>query len=291
VTRPLPQLDIEDLRRDDLFVAVLTVLLAHELEQGVVDDGAARVEERARRRLGVKAEEIELTPELAVVAALELLDPFEVGVELFFRAERGAVEPLEHLVALVALEVGAGGLEEPHRADLTGPLEMGPATEIDEITVLVEGDRFALGDVLEADELDVLAPTSHDHADLVATDLGALEGKILGDDLAHLLLDAIEVFRFEGPREAEVVLVLLRVILAAGIDGSTRPQPFDSVRHDVLGGVADDIARLGVLDRHDPQRRILGEPGAQIHQPSIDLTGDGVVGEARADGGGHIEDR
>ena len=56
VPRTLPQLDIEDLRGDDLVVAVSTVLLTHELDEGVVNDRPPWVEERARRRLGVEGE-------------------------------------------------------------------------------------------------------------------------------------------------------------------------------------------------------------------------------------------
>ncbi len=63
VARALPQLDVEDLRGDDLVIAVGPVLLPHELEQGVVDQRAARVEEGARRRLRVERKQIEFATE------------------------------------------------------------------------------------------------------------------------------------------------------------------------------------------------------------------------------------
>ena len=53
-----------------------------------------------------------------MIAPLELLEAREVGLELLLRGEGGAIDALQHLVALVTLEVGTRGLEQPHRADL-----------------------------------------------------------------------------------------------------------------------------------------------------------------------------
>ena len=75
VPRDVPQLDVVDLRRDDLVVwPAVGVELAHEPLEPVVDPRALRMEERAGRRVGVEAVEIELLAELAVVAPLRLFD-------------------------------------------------------------------------------------------------------------------------------------------------------------------------------------------------------------------------
>ena len=114
----LEQASIEDLRRDDLFVAVVDVELADELDELVVDERAARQEERHRRRPLVEHEELELLAELSVVARARLLEHLQVRVELLLRRERRAVDALEHRVALVAAPVRARDARQLHDAEV-----------------------------------------------------------------------------------------------------------------------------------------------------------------------------
>ena len=74
----LPELDVEDLRRDHLVVAVALVEPADVGDQLVVDDRALRVEERAPRRDRVEAEEVELLAEPAMIAPLGFLEALQV---------------------------------------------------------------------------------------------------------------------------------------------------------------------------------------------------------------------
>ena len=57
-------------------------------------------------------EEIELPAEDPVVALPRLLQPVEVGLEVFLLEPGGAVDPLEHLPLLVAPPIGAGGVQQ-----------------------------------------------------------------------------------------------------------------------------------------------------------------------------------
>ncbi len=65
--------------------------------------------------------------------------------------------------------------------------------------------------------------------------------------------------------------------------GVPGPQPLDRVGEDVLGGVADDLAALGVLAVTMRERGVLDERRAQVDQLAVELAGDGVAGEPRAD--------
>ena len=56
----------------------------------------------------LNAEEVELLAEDAMVAARGFFKAREVGVEIFLREERGAVDALELRILLVAEPVGAG---------------------------------------------------------------------------------------------------------------------------------------------------------------------------------------
>ena len=74
MARDPEELGIEDLGRDDLFIAAAPVLLAEVREQPVVERGALRQEERGRRRERMEREEFELAAELPVVARTGLLE-------------------------------------------------------------------------------------------------------------------------------------------------------------------------------------------------------------------------
>jgi hypothetical protein len=96
VTGGVEQLHVEDLRGDDLLVAVLAVQLAHVGLQQVVDGRAAAGEERAGRGDRIEVEQAELLAELAVVAGLRLLEQAQVLLELLAVGERGPVDALQH---------------------------------------------------------------------------------------------------------------------------------------------------------------------------------------------------
>src|SRR5712691_5423833 len=108
-------------------------------------------EGRAGRVLG-EAEQIELAPEPAVVAAARLLEPLEVGVEIGLRVEGGPVDPGQLLRVLVATPVRPGEAGQLDRLDRARVLEVRPAAEVGEVVLRVEGD-WALGG---RDELDLV---------------------------------------------------------------------------------------------------------------------------------------
>ena len=95
-------------------------------------------------------------------------------------------------------------------------------------------------------------PLAERRQGLVDRQLGAHRRVVLGDDLLHLGLDAREVGL--GDRLGQ-----LEVVVEAVLDGradrvlGARPEPQDGLRHDVRGGVTQDLERLGVvgLERDD----------------------------------------
>ena len=78
----------------------------------------------------------------------------EVLVQLLLRGERGAVDPLEHRVALVAAPVGAGERQHLEGLDVAGAVDVRAPAQIDEVAVLEERDLLVLGDRL--DDLDLV---------------------------------------------------------------------------------------------------------------------------------------
>src|SRR5262249_58396247 len=82
VPRLLPQLLVDEDRRGDLLIPRGVEILAHEALELAHDRPAARQPDRRPRRDLVEDEEVELAPELAVVALLGLLQTPEMAVEL-----------------------------------------------------------------------------------------------------------------------------------------------------------------------------------------------------------------
>src|SRR6266508_1474772 len=103
VTGGPPEVGVVELRRADLVVAALGVL------------------------------------EPPVVAALRLLEPMQILLEILGVVEGGAVHARQLRLGLVAAPVRACEREELHRLDRLRVLKMRSAAEIDEIPLLVEG--------------------------------------------------------------------------------------------------------------------------------------------------------
>src|SRR5207244_6053480 len=104
-----------------------------------------------------------------VVPLLRLLEPPQMLVELLLREPRGAVDALEHRVALVAPPVGAGGREQLEVLHVRGRRHVRPAAEVDEVALPVERDARRLDPLedLRLERLTALAqqaarvPTRH----------------------------------------------------------------------------------------------------------------------------------
>ena len=113
----MPQLLVEDVRGLDLLVAARVELLL-DCALDLAPEGHPRGEpERHSRRLFGEHEQAELLAELAVVALARLLEALEVLLELLLGREGGAVDPRQHLAALVAAPVGARNRGQLERAD------------------------------------------------------------------------------------------------------------------------------------------------------------------------------
>src|SRR5262249_23046487 len=120
VAGPLPQLGGQDVRSADLDVAARQDLLPHVLDERVEADGPLRQPEREPGRLGQEREELHLLPDLAVVAALGLLQTMEVRRQLVLPEERRRVDALELLALLVAAPVRARDREQLEGAEPPG---------------------------------------------------------------------------------------------------------------------------------------------------------------------------
>ncbi len=119
----------------------------------------------------------------------------------------------------------------------------------------------------------------------------AHEPRFLGEDLPHLLLDVFEIFGREGMLHQKIVLELLAVIRPADVDLRVREETLHGIRHHVLGGMADHLARLRIFAGDDLDRCVGVERSAQIHQAPIEAAREGRSREPRSNGPRNVQDR
>src|SRR5687767_8233365 len=148
-----------------------------------------------------------------MVALACLLEPLEVRVQLLLRCPGRAVDALQLGALLVPAPVGAGDTQQLEGADLFCAPDVRAAAEVLESALLVERDPVPLhafgvgalgrlvahafgttaGEVADQLYLERLAALLEDGDCLGRRELTPLEGRVLLDQLAHPLLDLLEV--------------------------------------------------------------------------------------------------
>ena len=234
-----------------------------------------------------EVEEVELRPEPPVVARARLLEPLEVGVEVGLRVERGAVDPGQLGVVLVAAPVRAGEPGQLERLDRRRVLQMRPAAEVGEVArrcdwvysemspsaVSTSSTLYGSPSASKRSRASSREISSRDHSRPSAISRRTSSSISLEVGVADRL------------RELEVVVeaVLDR---RADRDLHARVEPPHSLGEQVRRRVAQDVERVGVagvarrqeldlLAVRERQPQVLDEPfGADEH---------GLLGELRAD--------
>ena len=142
-------------------------------------------EDQPRPQLVREGEQVQISAQLAVVAKPGLLLPLQVPVQLLLGAPGGAVDPLQHGLALVPVPVGPGRMEQPEGGDLPGVMDMGATAEVEEVAGPVAADHLVLGDPLDELHLEALPAPAELGQRFLAVQLRALVERAPGGDLAH----------------------------------------------------------------------------------------------------------
>ena len=231
----------------------------------VADDRALGVEHREPgAELVGEREQVELLPELAVVALLGLGQARQVVLLVLQGRPGGAVDALELRVLLRAHPVRGGRAHDLDRADELGRGQVRAAAEVAPdalavaVVVVVRGELAAadLHDLvgvgalaLGLDQLELVRLVCEFGAGLVeGRVLAAVEGLPLLDDLEHALLDGLEVVGVERLGDVEVVVETVGDGWSDAELGLV--QLLHRLRHDVRGGVAHDVEPVRAAERH-----------------------------------------
>ncbi len=165
-------------------------------------------------------EQLQVFAQLAMVALLRLLQPFQILVQLFLRGPGRAVDALEHRALLVAAPVRPRHAHQLDRADLTRAFHVWPATQIEERPLLVDAD-LGVGQVLDNLNFVGLVMLAEVFQRLCARPAALHERMIRRDAGAHALLDGGEVF---GRQRARQLHVIVEAILDGWADGEAARQ-------------------------------------------------------------------
>ncbi len=199
-------------------------------------------------------EQVQLAAEPAVVALLRLLDLGDVGLELLLVEERGAVDALKHLAVGPALPVGTGDREQLECADLAGVGDVRASAEVDELALAVEAEDAVLVQlVVDVLDLERLAEVGDELPGLGDRQGEPLERLGVAGDLRHLGLDGGEVVLGEVPAGDHDIIIEAIGGGRPERQSDAREQPHDGPGHDVGGRVPQDVERLAVPGREDPQ--------------------------------------
>ncbi len=234
-----PKLPVQDQRRPDLLVAGTAMLLTPEREQLFDNDHAVMVKERKTRALPMEAEKIEFAAETAVIPFFRLFQHLQMRSELLPGGETGAVDPLQHGLALIATPVSSSQPGKSEGPNPAGVRNVRPGAEIDKFTLLVKRDGLIFRQVGDELALVRLVPFFIKSERLFPAELAPLERQLLSDNLFHFLLYFPEILRRNG-------LLKFKIVVETLLDSRTDPQPgsgvkpFHRLRQDMAGAVTVD---------------------------------------------------
>ena len=281
------------------------VHLEREVLHQLADEGTLGVEDRqAAADLRREVEEVELEPELAVVAALRLGKPVEMRGERRLGLPGGAVDSLQLRAVLVAAPVRTGDAGQLEMAEAARPRYVRPAAQVDEVRAVAvrrhhRRARGGLGGELgvdptvrRGDALDDLAferLRGEEREPLLDRAHLAHEGLVRDDDRAHRRLDRRQVLVGEAPVLGQLEVVV-ETVLDRRPDREARPREESEhrLRHHVRRGVAEDGATFVDSPGDDPHDVAVVEHRAEVGEDPVHLGDHGVGRQSLADRRGEI---
>ena len=284
----LEQLRLGDVRAVDELVTGLDVLAPRVVLELAAHDAALRVENhQARTDFVGEAEQVQLGAELAVIAALRLLDELEVLVERLLRLPCGAVDALQAGVVLVAPPVRGRAAGQLERRNVSRRRDVRAAAQIAPFPFAGTGIEVVVGGELVAADLHHLgvAGLVIDEFELVRLVRELFAGFIFGlvdapreqlaflDDLAHALFQRLQILRGERARHVEVVVEAVgdgRPDAELGL----REHVLHRLRQHVRRRVPDDAATVVGVGGHRRHLDVAVRRPGQVAQPAVGVAHD-----------------
>ena len=225
------------------------------------------MEEGETGPLVLEAEKIEFSAEAAVVPALRLLHPADIGLQGLLCSKGGSVHPGEHDVLFVTPPVGSGHGEQAEMLHPGCIGHVGSPAEIRVIPLEIQGHMILLqlGDDLNLVGVVLLPEIGQG---FLSGHFPPLHGNRLFCQAAHLLLDFGEVFLGDAAGN-------LHVIVKSVLDGRPYAVPRAGIEfrhrlgHEMGRRVAENVQPLFRVGRYGSDVAALPDFCGQVHCPSI----------------------
>ncbi len=157
----------------------------------------------------VRAEQLHLSPDAAMVALLGLLNAIKIRLQILLVRKSSAINALQHRILLVAAEIRPGDRQELDRPNLAAVLNVRAAAQIQEVADLVQADDFAFGNIIQPGQLKRLPQISKFLMGFLAGHFHALERQLAPQHLAHFLLNLFQILGRQTMRHVKVVVEAL----------------------------------------------------------------------------------
>ena len=216
---------------------------------------------QARSHLVVKDEQLQLLAQCAVVALFGLLQHRQMVVEGFAGGKGRAVDPLQHLAALVAAPIGSSHAQELEVPDLSGAEHVRPPAQVDELAVFVKGQGLALFQVGE--DLPFVGSVGDHLFRFLTRNIDPLELVVLLDDPLHLALDFFQVL---GRKRLGHVEIVVEAVVNGRTDRQlrVREEAQHGLRQHVRHAVAVDPSGLVRIPRDELDFGLAVERGVEV---------------------------
>ena len=229
-------------------------------------------------------EQVQLDPEPAVIALLDLLEQVEVLGEGVLGLPGGAVDPLELRVLLAPPPVRARRAQQLEGGNGPGRGDVGPAAQVApaavaglRVEVVVDGQGavpdldslLVAGPAPLVDDLELVRLVLQLGPRLVVGDDPPGEALPLLDDLAHALLDPVQVL---GPERLGDVEVVVEAVLDRRPDAQPRlrEQVLDGLGQHMRGRVPHDHPAVIAVQGHRLDLVALLDDMAEVPERPVD---------------------
>src|SRR5215204_6629024 len=160
-------------------------------------------QDQTRPYLFRDAEQVQLPSKLAMIPRLRLLQAPQVGLELLLCRPGGPVDAGEHRLVLITAPVGPGDVLKLEGPEPSRARHVRATAEVEELALAVNRD-IAVFEV--ADDLPLVRVVLVQLLGLGFGDLLTLYRQVAPDHLAHLLLDARQIFVSDPAIDLDVVV-------------------------------------------------------------------------------------
>ncbi len=291
VTAGAVHVELADMRGVNRAVAPAGQLIAEELLQKTANQRAARhPQDQTGTGQRANGEQVQLLAQQAMVALFRLFQLLQIGIQILLGEKGGRVQTLQLLAGRVALPVGPSQRHQLEGANLAGVGQVGAAAQVDELALAIEAERILLAEFLvDVLDLELLPHPLHQGTGFRRDPFEALERLGRLDDLAHLLLDAREIFLAD---RGGGIYVVVEAVFQGGAKRQlgTGKQAQHRPGHDVGARMPQYLEGLGIAVRQqfDFEFSTFGQGQGEVGHLAIHHRSNRRLGQSLANPLGQI---